>query len=145
MSWHTPTLADLHGSLSADEIENLGAKGLGDSQDAAAQAIERSVLLVRGYVRRAGVALGAAGTIPPELLGPAMDIAARDFFLRLNLEIREERRDRARAASTILIDMAEGKGIQVLGPDDDAVAAAHPLPSFTARTRTTGRDYEDGI
>jgi len=145
MSWSTPTLADLHGSLSADEVETLGAKGLGENQDAATQAISRAVDLVRGYVRRAGVTLDAAGTIPPELLGPAMDIAAVDFFLRLNLDVKDGRRDRRRDAMQILRDLADGKGIAVVAPDADTLAPGMPFPSILSIDRTTGRAYEDGI
>lgn len=145
MSWTTPTELDLQASLSHDELVALQEKGVDTGQAPAAQIIARTVDLVRGYVRRAGVALGAAGTLPPELLAPAMDIAAVDWFLRLNLEVKQPRLDRRRDALSLLRDMAAGKGIQVSGPADDAVAAAAPSPSITSIARSRGRAYEDGI
>jgi phage gp36-like protein len=145
MSWTTPTALDLQASLSADELATVGSKSLAVDQDAAAQIVSRTVDLVRGYVRRSGVALGPAGSIPPELLAPAMDIAAVDFFLRLNLEVKQGRADRRRDAVQLLRDMADGKGVEVVGPEDDTVAQSVASPSILSKTRTTGRDYEHGI
>jgi len=145
MSWITPTAQDLQASLSADELETCSTRAVFSDQDAAAQIISRTVGLVRGYVRRSGVALDAPGTIPPELLAPAMDIAAVDFFLRLNLEVKQGRADRRRDALQLLRDMAEGKGVEVVGPDEDTVAQSASVPSFTPRIRTFGRGHADGI
>jgi len=145
MSWLTPTVTDLLASLSHDELTNLREKGIELDQAPDAQLITRTVAMVRGYIRRAGITLDVAGTLPPELLAPAMDIAAVDFFLRLNLEIKPGRADRRRDALSLLRDMAAGKGILVSAPDDSATAAALPLPSIVPITRTTGRDYEDGL
>lgn len=145
MSWLTPTSTDLLASMSNDELTALQEKGIEIDQAPAAQIIARTVDVVRGYVRRSGVALGAAGTIPPELLAPAMDMAAVDWFLRVNLEVKEGRRDRRRDAVQMLRDMADGKGISVIGPDDDTVAASSPSPSMVSIHRSRGRNYEDGI
>jgi len=145
MSWSTPTVADLVASLSEGERAKLAAAATASGQEVDAQLIARTCAMVRGYVRRSGVALGAAGTIPPELVAPAMDIAAVDALLRADLRPSEQRMQRRRDAYELLRDMAAGRGMQVSGPDEDPLAAAIPAPSIESIDRSRGRDYSDGI
>ncbi len=144
MSWTTPTAADLIASLSEGERAKLAAAGVSADQDVDAQLIARTVALVRGYVRRSGVALDAAGTLPPELLAPAMDLCAVDALLRADLRPSEQRMQRRRDALDLLRAVADGTGIQVAGPDADPLATAHPAPSIEPIDRARGRAYEDG-
>jgi phage gp36-like protein len=143
MSWQTPTTSDLLASLSRSELDDIGSKGADIDQDATAQILARTAEAVRGYVRRTGVTMGPAGTIPSELLAACTDIAAVDIFLRLGVGPAEGRTDRRRDALQLLRDMADGKGVSPEGYGE--ADGGHPSPSFTDRTRTAGRDYEEGL
>jgi hypothetical protein len=143
MSWQTPTTTDLLASLSSAELDQIGSKGVAMDQDATAQIIARTAETIRGFARRTGVTMGLAGTIPSELLAACMDIAAVDIMLRLGIPVPEGRSDRRRDALSLLRDMADGKGVSVEGYG--AADGGHPSPSFTARDRTTGREYEEGV
>jgi phage gp36-like protein len=143
MSWQTPTTDDLLASLSASELDEIGSKGAAIGQAATDQILTRTVWTIRGFVRTTGVTLGPTGTIPSELLAACCDIAATDVFLRLAIPVTEQRDARRRDAMTTLRDLAEGRGISVLGYGEDEPGPV--LPSFTAIDRTTGRDHEEGL
>jgi hypothetical protein len=144
MSWLTPTIDDLRGSLGADEIDLLAAKSIAEGQEVVAQVLTRTVNRVRGAVRRSGVAMGPAGTIPDEALSCTMEIAATDLLRRLNIELKASRIDARKEAIAWLEAVAQNKE-QVVPYGDDTNPTGGQTPRVTARTRTYGRDYEDGI
>ena len=144
MSWRAPTRSDLEGSMAAAEIDGMKEKAIGEGQDAIAQALARVVSRVRSYCRTGGVEMGAGGTIPEELIPDAMDLAAPDVLMRLNLEVKQGRRDRADAATKRLEAVAEKK-FAILGPEADETGSAALTPKIKPRSRRLGREYEVGL
>jgi hypothetical protein len=130
--------------MSALEIDGMKEKALGDDQDAIAQALSRAVARVRLACRTAGATMGVAGTIPEELIPDAMDMAAFDVLKRLNVEVKQDRRDSNAAAAKRLESVAR-KELTVLGDDDDETENAATTPKIKARSRTLGREYEVGL
>ena len=144
MSWITPTITDLQASLGADEIDTLRTKSVADGQDVVAQILVRTVSLVRSAVRRSGCLMGPAGTIPEEALQPLCSIAAFDLLHRLNIEIKAARNTSADNAYKWMADLADGKA-QVVGYGQDEQITGGVSPKINPRTRTFGREQEEGI
>jgi hypothetical protein len=130
--------------MSAAEIDGMMGKVLGEGQDAIAQALSRVVVQVRGFCRTAGVEMGAAGTIPEELIPAAMDVAAPDVLMRLNMEVKQDRRSRRENAIDLFKSVAT-RDFTILGPNDAETDTGVATPQMKARTRTLGREYENGI
>lgn len=144
MAWLTPTVADLRGSLGADEIDMLAQKSVAEGQDLVAQELARVANDVRSYVRRSGVTMGPAGTIPEEALQHAMELAATNMMRRLNVELKASRKD-ARAEAIAWLEKVAKNEVQVVPYGADEATRGGQLPRINARTRTFGRDYEEGI
>lgn len=144
MPWRAPTRSDLEGSMSALEIDGMATKALGEDQDAIAQALRRAVVRVRAYCRAAGITMGADGTIPDELVPDAMDMAAFDVLKRLNLEVKQDRRD-SNAAAIKRLEAVASKDLAVLGSESAETESAATTPKIKPRARSLGREYERGL
>jgi hypothetical protein len=144
MSWRAPTRADLEGSLSASEIDGMKDKATGEVEDTIAQALGRAVHRTRSYCRTSGVAMGVAGTLPEELIPDAADMAAIDFLTRLNMEVKQDRRDRNAAALKRLEAVAARK-LSILGAGDEETQSGAVTPKMAPRDRTLGREREVGL
>ena len=144
MSWLTPTIDDLRGSLGADEIDTLSAKSVADGQDLIAQTLARTVNRVRSAVRRSGVVMGPAGTIPDEAEAYAMEIAATDLLRRLNIELKASRQAARDEALAWLKAVAKNEE-QVVPYGADDTTPGGQSPRIKKRVRTFGRFQEEGI
>ena len=141
MPWQIPTADDLAASMSATEISRMRSAA-SEYADTLPAVLTRAVALVRGYVRAGGNPLGAAGTIPAELLAPVMDYVAVDVLARLGMEVASERNARRAAAIALFNRVADGRfPIQPPGADPDAGQA--PRPSMYPR-RYRHRQAADG-
>jgi len=145
MSWSAPTRETLIESLSSEELDRLVDMGVDNNQDLLNGILTRTVNFVRGFLRRSGCTMGASGTIPAELLAPAMDYAAVDLLVRAGVDVKTERTDRRTEARIIFEQVAKGQ-FDVEDPSgSNAESAGGPSPSVTARDRSFGRTYEEGI
>lgn len=144
MSWITPTIDDLRGSLGADEIDLLSAKSVAEGQDLIAQTLSRAVNRVRAAVRRSGVIMAPAGMIPDEALEHTMEIAASDLLRRLNIDLKAGRQS-ARDEAMAWLKAVSRNEEQVVPYGAEDTMPGGQSPKITPRTRTFGREYEEGI
>ena len=144
MSWLTPTISELQASLGSDEIDLLASKSVADGQKLVDQALARTVNLVRSSVRRSGVDMGPAGTIPVEAEEHAMELAACSLLRRLNIELKASRKD-ARADAIAWLAAVAKNEVQVVpyGADETMPGGQHPR--IKPRLRTFGRGQEEGL
>lgn len=136
MSWIAPDAAALHGVLSAPEMDAARRHAHQGMPDPAQQALEAAVATVRGYC--AGRALGAAGTVPPELWDATLILARHTLLSRLPVtSLLTDGRQKARdEAMTLLRDVAGGR--YHISPGDGSGAVPAPTPRITPRVRTGG-------
>lgn len=153
MAWRAILDSDLKTRLSGSELQGFRAAALGTAQiDPVQPIIEQITDLIRGYVAAcADNILGATGTIPDELMGPAIDLIVPEMSKRCAGVILDPKGLREKAADTALsilrdvascdftIGIATTPGVEPLGSD---VAV---LPSIYARVPMFGRSYSDGI
>lgn len=131
MAWITPTLTLCQTRLTGSEWTSLStaAKSSGQSAEAMAQqVIDTNVTKVRGRVPSV-VKLGAAGTIPDEVLGAFLALWVYDFITRLPAmkSLLDDLRVKSwEAANSELRDLANGK-INLVPPVDAAPAAEQPV------------------
>ena len=151
MSWRTPTEADLLTRLSGDELTAFREAALAESQEDPVEfVLEQVVETVGGYIAgHRQNTLGAAGTLPAKLIGPAMDMALMLVMSRaagIVLDPSGARAEAAKAAERLMVRLARGKFAieEPAEAADDDVAPA-PSPRITARTRTHSRANQDGI
>ena len=109
MAWRAITEADVLTQISGPELEAIRAAALGSGQvDPVQPTLDLVTREVRGYV--AGCArnrLGAAGTVPDELIGHAVSLAVMRIMPRAaGLVIGEQREKAAADARAALKDVA---------------------------------------
>ena len=145
MAWRAPTENDLLGSISNAELAAYRAAVVADAQgDPVTARLAIVAEFVRGYIasNRENV-LGAAGTLPETLIGPAMDYLAVDVIKRIpGRKIDPARDDARKAAITLFEQVASGK-YAVSDPDSGAVAASSP--TINEPERKFDHDSQDGI
>lgn len=153
MAWRAILESDLKTRLSGAELSGFRAAALGTAQiDPVAPIIEQVTDLIRGYVAAcASNGLGADGTIPDELMGPAIDLIVPEMSKRCAGVILDPKGLREKAADTAMsilrdvarcdfsIGIADPPGEEELGSD------AFTRPSICARERMFGRYLSDGI
>jgi hypothetical protein len=153
MTWRAPTESDLLDRISAEELQSLRMASLAQGQgDPIATTLQTVVDEVRGYIaaNRENV-LGPLGTLPPRLIGPAMDLLLLKIGSRLVGIVFDPdniRRDAAREARRLLERVSDGR-YQVEHPGTPADASQQgsaPRPSF-ADTRPSNfhPSHQDGI
>ena len=151
MSWRTPTEADLLDRISAGELDGLRVASLAQGQgDPVATQLQSVVDEVRGYIaaNRENV-LGLPGTLPPRLIGPAMDLLLLKIGSRLVGIVFDPdniRRDAAREARRLLERVADGRYAieQPATAAEPSQQGTSPRPLFS-ESKTQNFRNQDGI
>ncbi|HTH49141.1 MAG TPA: phage protein Gp36 family protein, partial [Candidatus Limnocylindria bacterium] len=113
--------------------------------DPVAEILSDVAGLVRGHVVKVA-ALGATGTIPEKLRGPALDIAAFRLTTRMGLEPTRAQETGHRDALRLLASVAAGEfDIDEPPPAEVSQPAATARPRITARNRQFTRQKQDGL
>ena len=142
------TEADLLTQISGPELEAIRAAALGTGQvDPIQPTLDLVTREVRGYVAAcANNTLGAAGTLPDELIAHTVALAIMRIMPRAaGLVIGESREKAAEAARAVLRDVAGCR----MALEQPATASTEvigaPSPSVTARDRYFKRSDQDGL
>lgn len=145
MAWIAPTRENLTAALSIDEQRFYREKLATEEDGLVASVLERAVARCWGYLRKSGVRLGAAGTLPPEVLPYAMDLAAYNLIVRINLIPSEGRTRLNEEAIAFLEKVAEGDA--TVEPGTEAVADQYTdsIPLIAKPDRMFTRQREEGI
>jgi hypothetical protein len=155
MPWITPTLAQCQERLSGPEWQALSraAKQAGqDGEDMAQVIIDNTVTRIRGRVSaRPENQLGAAGTIPDELMTAFLALWVYDFITRLPgmKTLLDDRRVEAwKNAESELRHVAEGK-IKLVQPTSPASAelqaSGGTVEVVSSTTRRVTRSNTSGL
>ena len=144
MAWITPTKTDVYAAIGSDEADLLQAKSVVDGQDVLQQQMDNARRRVISAVRRSGVAMGPAGTMPEEALDSWANLAASSAFDRLNIELKKSRRD-ARTEAIAWLARVSRNEEQVVGYGSDEQISGGQSPKIIRRVRTFGRFQEEGI
>lgn len=146
MSWRVPTEDDLLGAISSAELAAYRAAAISEDQtDPVTLVLSTVISLVRGYCAgNSGNVLGPAGTIPAELIGPAMDYLAVDVVKRLpGRDVSDDRDDARKAAIALFRDVAAGRfAIQSYGAE---TAGGAQVEEASSTTRLATRDTLKGL
>ena len=148
MSWRAPAVGDLQAAMTGTEIVELEDLALADGQTGLVAAVlTATVALVRGYLRGyAPTSMGAAGTLPPELIGPAMDIAVMKLYRRADKEPSDVRKAAAEAAMKLLTEALPKGEFRVEAPaETDGTTTAGATPSVSTTTRDDYVETYDGL
>jgi len=148
--WRAPTTDDFRDAILEDELIAWQAASVADGKDPTAKAIANAVGVFRSALRSgySGV-LGVAGTLPHDLIPPAMHVAAY-YFLggRGGASISDARTQLYRDAIDMSKRIADGR-LAYTDPDDTeaeaAASASFPSPSFLPKTRLLDRDSQEGL
>jgi len=147
MSWTAITEALLVTRISGSELTALRAAALADGQaDPVAPAIAQVTDLVRGYVAAcARNSLGAAGTIPAKLIGPACTLVMAAICARVpGYALDEDRRADRRNAIDLLEQVAACK-FAVEDPDSTEDVISTPTPQMSDPDLHFTRPRQEGI
>lgn len=131
MSWVRLTTEQLTQRFSSRELAALqrAKHDLDDGQ--MAEVLENVTTYVRGFVAAHGRGLGEAGTIPPELTSPALDIALVRYSTSVAgvlIDPKGIRQKAADKADELLRDVS--RGLFTVEDPVDAASAAHPGPAI---------------
>lgn len=147
--WRKPTEDDLTTALSIDERRFYLEKFAVDADAIVPAVLARAVDRCWGYLRKSGVALGAPGTLPPEVIPVAMDIACYNLIVRINLTPSEGRQKLYEEAIAFLEAVAEKKMSVEPGAEAPADQYTEPVPAFERRAERPARMFTrrkaDGI
>jgi hypothetical protein len=149
MAWARITEADLLTKISGDELESFRATALASGQvDPVEPSITIVTDLVRGHVRAYTVnTLGAEGTIPKELLGPALDLLVVEIQKRcagVLLDLGETRKTALQTAMSILGRVANGT-FAIEHPTTETTGITRPRPAITEKTASLSAAKQAGI
>lgn len=112
MAWITPSADDVKTRLTGAELVAFRTVALASGQaDPITQIMLDCANEVRGYVAAGGYTMGAAGTIPPQTLAPALAIMAYRLATRLPLKVSDDRRKQYEDAIAYLRDVAAGRSL----------------------------------
>jgi len=147
MSWTTLTADNLKARFSDAELRAFrSAKDdLDDTQ--LLGTLGHVTNYVRGFIKARGLTLGDAGTIPPELVEPALDIALVRYCNTVGgilIDPKGHRADAARQAETTLRDVARGI-FAVSSPDADTPNLPHGVEHATGTGHTPQSTNMDGL
>lgn len=107
MSWITPSADDAKTRLTGAELAAYRTAALAAGQaDPLTQVMLDAVNEARGYIAAGGYAMGAAGTIPPQTLAPALAIICYRLATRLPIGVKEDRRKQYEDALAYFRDVA---------------------------------------
>lgn len=134
MAWRAPTFDDLTAKLSEAEIEAFN-QDVADVGTPAAALLEQTADMVRGYIsaNRAAVLADAEHSLPPMLIGPAMDYLAFDILKRLDIVPNEARAKAREAAQALFEKIAEGKITPEPGKAVEPGAPSAAAPSIAVK------------
>lgn len=111
--------------------------------------LARAVNRCWGYLRKSGVTLGAEGTLPPEVMPAAMDIACYNLIVRINLTPSTARQQLYEDALAFLDGVADKKMSVEPGTEAPAEQYTEPRPVYEHRAERPGRMFTrrkaDGI
>lgn len=98
MSWRAITEADVVNRMGGPELEGLRAAALADGQS---DPVAATIALIVSKVRRAcisngNITMGAAGTIPEDLLTEALDLIVWEIMKRPGAAILDDKGSNAR-------------------------------------------------
>ena len=142
--WIIPTKNDVLAALGADELDMLAAKSVAEGQDVTQQQMDNARRRVLASVRRSGVPMGPAGTMPEEALDAWANLVASAAFDRLNIELKKSRRD-ARTEANAWLERVAKNEVQIVPYGADEQIAGGQSPKINRRLRTFGRFQEEGI
>lgn len=112
MAWITPSADDVKTRLTGAELAAFRTVALASGQaDPITQIMLDCVNEVRGYVAAGGYTMGAAGTIPPQTLAPALAIISYRLATRLPLKVSEDRRKQYEDAIAYFRDVAAKRSL----------------------------------
>lgn len=153
MSWRTITTDDLLLKLSGPELDGFRNAAL-EASPAQADPVAGVILQVtqtcRGFISRNqnNLPMGAPGTMPETLIGPAVDLIVLDIMSRAAgtiLDPENQRRKNAEAAREIFRQVAKADIVlEKAMTDQDTTVLAYIQPSFDphGRSRVFGRHAE---
>lgn len=148
--WRQPTTDDFRGAILEAEMESYQSASVSDTIDPVATAMAQAVTVFRSALRSTykGI-IGVAGTLPNDLIAPAMHIAVYYFIGgRAGQTVSDTRtqlyRDAIRRSERI------GDGREAFtDPDDDESTAlpsdALPKPAVREKTLTLSRADQSGL
>lgn len=139
--WRKPTETDLTAALSIDERRFYLERFAVDADAIVPAVIARAVDRCWGYLRRSGVTLGEAGTLPPEVMPAAMDIACHNLIVRINLTPSEARQRLYEDAVAYLEGVAKGETSVEPGAEAPADQYTGPNPVFERRAARPRRMF----
>jgi len=148
--WRQPTTDDFRSAILETEMESYQSASVSDTLDPVAVAMSQAVSVFRSALRSTykGI-IGIAGTLPNDLIAPAMQIAVYYFIGgRAGQEVSTTRtqlyRDAIRRAERI------GDGREAFTDPDDAEdtalpSDALPKPAVREKTLTLSRANQSGL
>ena len=149
MAWRKPNEEDLTTALSIDERRFYMERFAVDADAIVPAVIARAVDRCWGYLRKSGVALGPAGTLPPEVMPSAMDLACYNLVVRINLTPSDGRQKLYEQAIALLEAVADKRLSVEPGAEAPAEQYTEPIPVFERRAARSARSFTrrkaDGI
>lgn len=148
--WRKPTEEDFKAAILEAELNAYRNVSIADGINPIDKAMDNAVTVFRSALRATykGV-MGVAGTLPTDLIAPAMHIAVFYFIgSRVGVKVSETRttlyKDAIRRAERI------GDGREAFADEDDAEDTAKPSdampkPAIRPKTLTLGRTHQSGI
>lgn len=148
--WREPTTDDFRDAILEDELLAWQAASVAEGKDPAAKAMTNAVGVFRSALRSgySGI-MGAAGTLPHDLIPNAMHIAVY-YFLggRGGAQISDARAQLYRDAIDMSKRIADGR-LAYTDPDDAEAdpkpSDSFPKPAFRPRLRTLRRTDQQGL
>jgi hypothetical protein len=149
MSWLRITEAQILTKMTATELSSFRASDLAAGQtDPIEDAIDTVTDKVRGHVAAWHAnTLGAAGTIPKELLGAALDLLVLEIQTRAGgmlIDLGDTRKTAAASAEALLGRVAVGK-YAIENTDTGVTGVAAPRPHISEKTTRMDRSKQEGI
>ena len=148
--WRQPTTDDFRDAILEDELLAWQEASVAEGKDPAAKAIANAVGVFRSALRSGykGV-IGAAGTLPDDLIANAMHIAVYYFVGgRGGSAVSDARKQLYQDAIDMSKRIADGRLAYTDPGDDEAEAApsdAFPKPAFRPKARLLSRTDQAGI
>ena len=149
MSWLRITEAHILTKMTATELSSFRVADLAAGQtDPIEDAIDTVSNTVRGHVKAwSANILDAAGTVPKELLGAALDLLVIEIQTRAGgmlIDLSDTRKTAAANALALLGRVAAGK-FALEDPDSGTTGIAAPRPHVTVRETQMHHSAQEGI
>ncbi len=148
--WIKPTLEDFRAAILEAEMNAYKNVSIADGIDPVQKAMDNAVTVFRSSLRKThNKKMGPHGTIPSDLIAPAMHVAVFYFIGgRVGVKVSETRTklysDALRRSERI------GDGREAFADEDDAEATAKPSdampkPAIRPKTLTLDRSSQSGL